>query len=83
MTLAEMKMLTKDSITVKEAAEVIGCAPQLLRDGLDMDDDRPIHLRRYMFPHCKAGNRHSIMRQGFIEWCEGRIKVDVTVSHVS
>ena len=72
MTLAEMRRLERDSITVAEAAEVIGCSPQLLRDGLDIDEDRPVELRRYLFPHCKAGNRHSIMREGFIAWAEGR-----------
>ncbi len=72
MTLTEMRSLDRDSITVKEAAEVIGCSPQLLRDGLDIDEERPVEMRRYLFPHCKAGNRHSIMRLGFIAWAEGR-----------
>lgn len=73
MTLDEMRRLDRESISVKEAAQVIGCSPQLLRDGLDIDEERPIEMRRYLFPHCKIGNRHSIMRAGFIRWAEGKL----------
>ena len=75
MTLEEMRNLDRESITVKEAAEVIGCAPQLLRDGLDIDEERPVEMRRYLFPHCKVGNRHSIMRRGFLRWVDGSMEV--------
>ena len=75
MTLAEVEKLDRDSITVKEAAEVIGCSPQLLRDGLDIDEERPVNMRRYLFPHCKTGNRHSIMRAGFVAWAKGEIRL--------
>lgn len=75
MTLTELRSLDRDSISVKEAADVIGCSPQRLRDGLDIDEERPINMRRYLFPHCKVGNKHTIMRDGFLRWCAGDIMV--------
>lgn len=71
MTLAQMRSLDRERISVQEAAEIIGCSPQLLRDGLDIDEERPIEMRRYLFPHCKVGNRHCIMREGFLRWVDG------------
>jgi hypothetical protein len=65
MRISDLEGLDRDYITVKEAAEIIGCSPQRLRDGLDIDPDR------YLFPHCKVGNRHHIMREGFIRWAKG------------
>ena len=75
MTLEEMRGLDRESITISEAAEVIGCSPQRLRDGLDLDEERPVMMRRYLFPHCKVGNRHSIMRRGFLAWIEGNMSL--------
>ena len=71
MTLAQMRTLDRERISVQEAAEIIGCSPQLLRDGLDIDEERPVAMRRYLFPHCKVGNRHCIMREGFLRWVDG------------
>lgn len=71
MTVAEMRNLDRERISVREAAEVLGCSPQRLRDGLDIDDERPIAERRYLFPHCKVGNRRCIMREGFLRWVAG------------
>lgn len=71
MTLEQMRTLDRERISVQEAAEVIGCSPQLLRDGLDIDEERPVAMRRYLFPHCKVGNRHCIMREGFLRWVDG------------
>lgn len=71
MTLEQMRNLDRERISVQEAAEIIGCSPQLLRDGLDIDDERPVEMRRYRFPHCKVGNRRSIMREGFLRWVDG------------
>ena len=73
MTLAQMETLDRERITVKEASEVIGCSPQRLRDGLDIDEERPVNMRRYLFPHCKVGNRHIILREGFIRWARGTL----------
>lgn len=71
MTLAQMRSLDRERISVREAAEILGCSPQRLRDGLDIDDERPVEMRRYLFPHCKVGNRRSIMREGFLRWVDG------------
>ena len=66
-----LEEMTCDTISVKTATEVLKCAPQLLRDGLDLDDERPDELKRYRFPHCKVGNRHHIPRAGFVNWMKG------------
>lgn len=71
MTLRQMEILERDYVTVYEAADVIGCAPQRLRDALDIDDERPLDQRRFLFPHCKVGNRRRIMRDGFLRWVDG------------
>ena len=71
MTLAQMRGLDRERISVREAAEILGCSPQRLRDGLDIDDERPVEIRRYLFPNCKVGNRRSIMREGFLRWVDG------------
>lgn len=71
MTLEDMRSLKREYISVQEASQIIGCDPQRLRDGLDIDEERPVNMRRYLFPHCKIGNRHSIMRIGFLRWVEG------------
>ena len=70
MTLRQMESLERDYVTVYEAADVIGCAPQRLRDALDIDDERPTEMRRFGFPHCKVSNRRRIMREGFIRWAK-------------
>lgn len=75
MTMEDIRNLKRESISVAEAADIIGCTPQLLRDGLDIDDERPVEMRRYLFPHCKVGNRRSIMREGFLRWVEGTMNV--------
>lgn len=71
MTLTEMKGLERDYITVYEASDILECAPQRLRDALDIDEDRPMEQRRFLFPHCKVGNRRRIMRDGFLRWVDG------------
>ena len=79
MTLSKMEGLERDYISVKEAADVIGCSPQRLRDGLDIDEERPIEMRRYLFPHCKVGNQHRIMREGFVRWVKGETMVPAAI----
>ena len=71
MTLASMESLDREHITLNEAAEILGCDPQRLRDQLDLDDELPADMRKIRFPHCKIGNRHRIMRIGFIRWVRG------------
>ena len=82
MTVDEMRNLERDSVSVKEAAEVIGCAPQRLRDMLDIDEERPLEQRRFLFPHCKVGNKRHIMRDGFIRWADGDIAKDAMTGAV-
>lgn len=65
MTLAELEKMDREFLTVKEVAGVLGCAPQLLRDQLD------IHPENFGFPHYKVGHRRRIMRAGFIRWAKG------------
>lgn len=71
MTLTEMRKTDSPNISIRDAAEVIGCNPQRLRDMLDIDDERPVEMRRFLFPHCKVGNRRRIMREGFLKWIDG------------
>lgn len=71
MTLREMRASDSPNISIRDAAEVIGCNPQRLRDMLDIDDERPVEMRRFLFPHCKVGNRRRIMREGFLKWIDG------------
>lgn len=76
MTLAELERLEEDTITVQQAAEVLGCAPQYLRDGIKIDLERPVEMRRYLFPHCQVGKRVYIPRDGFIRWMHGETVID-------
>ena len=71
MTLSEMERLDSDTVSVYDAAKLIGCDPQRLRDALDLDVERPVDMRRFQFPHCKVGSRHYIPRLGFIRWVRG------------
>lgn len=71
MTLAEMQKSDSPYISIRDAAEVLGCNPQRLRDMLDIDEERPREMRRFLFPHCKVGNRRRIMREGFLRWVDG------------
>lgn len=71
MTLAEMQKIDSPYVSIRDAAEVLGCNPQRLRDMLDIDEERPREMRRFLFPHCKVGNRRRIMREGFLRWVDG------------
>lgn len=71
MTLNGMERLEREHISLAEAADVLGCDPQKLRDQLDLDDELPMEMRKIRFPHCKIGNRRRIMRIGFIRWVRG------------
>lgn len=56
MTLAELEKIDREFLTVAEVASVMGCAPQLLRDQLDISPES------FGFPHYKVGHRRRIMR---------------------
>lgn len=71
MTIEELKHESREFISVYDAASIMECDPQRLRDALDLDDERPIAERRFVFPHCKVGSKRRIARIGFIAWVEG------------
>ena len=71
MTLDEMIASDKPTVGVYDVAEILECDPQKLRDALDIDEERPMEMRRLPFPHCKVGNRRKIGRIGFIRWVQG------------
>ena len=71
MTLDDMRKLDREHISIREASLIIGCDPNHLRDMLDIDDAKPIEMRRFRFPYCKIGNRWKIVREGFIRWADG------------
>ena len=71
MSLDEMQKSNSPYVSIRDAAEVLGCNPQRLRDMLDIDEERPREMRRFLFPHCKVGNRRRIMREGFLRWVDG------------
>ena len=72
MTLSELEQTDKAFVSVYDIAPVLECDPQKLRDALDIDEERPVEMRRFLFPHCKVGNRRKISRVGFIRWMEGK-----------
>lgn len=79
MTLYAMERLDREHISLTEAADILGCDPQKLRDQLDLDDELPVELRKIRFPHVKIGNRQRIMRIGFIRWVRGEtLQPDLT-----
>lgn len=71
MTWNEMVKSKEPTVSVYDVAEVLGCSPQRLRDALDIDDQRPVDMRRFPFPHCKVGASRKICRIGFIRWMNG------------
>lgn len=73
MTPSELIASDKAVISVYDAAEILECDPQNLRDALDIDDELPIEMRKFPFPHCKVGNRRKICREGFIRWMQGEL----------
>ena len=74
MTLREIEQLDCNTLTVKQAAEYLGCDPQLIRDEAGKD---PKYLG---FPICKCGHSFKIPREGFIAWAKGQIPVMQVVS---
>ena len=62
MTIEDIEAMTCNTLTVKQVAEFLGKAPQLIRDQAERE---PKHLG---FPICKAGHSYCIPRIGFINW---------------
>ena len=71
MTLNELMESEHETVSIYDVAPILECDPQKLRDALDLDDELPIENRRFLFPHCKVGNRRKIGRIGFIRWIKG------------
>ena len=65
MTLKDIKQMDKDIITPAEAAQVVGCDPQLIR--LEARE-RPENLG---FPVIIVRSRIKIPRMAFIKYMEG------------
>ena len=65
LTLQDIKQMEKDIITPAEAAQVVGCDPQLIR--LEARE-RPENLG---FPVIIVRNRTKIPRVAFIKYMEG------------
>lgn len=67
MTLQDIKQMDKDVITPAEAAQVVGCDPQLIR--LEARE-RPENLG---FPVIIVKSRIKIPRVAFIRYMEGNL----------
>lgn len=67
MTLQDLKAMSKTMLTPAEAAQVIGCDPQLIRIAARQCPET-LH-----FPVIVIGNRVKIPRVAFINFLEGRI----------
>ena len=67
LTLADIKQMTKDIITPAEAAQVIGCDPQWIRQ-IAQDDPE-----RLGFPAIIIRSRTRIPRLAFIKYMEGEL----------
>lgn len=65
MTIKEIEMLETDFLTVKQVADCLHMAPQLIRDQATVD------IRYLGFPICRAGHAFRIPRAGFIAWAKG------------
>lgn len=65
MTIADIEQMNCNVLTVKQVAEFLGKAPQVIRDQAERD---PKYLG---FPICKAGHSYCIPREGFLAWAKG------------
>lgn len=79
VTLTELRQCGKTFVSVYDVAPILECDPQKLRDALDIDDELPIENRRFLFPHCKVGNRRKIGLDGFIRWVDGDLNPAVVI----
>lgn len=66
MTLAEIKGMSEDFLTVAQVAECLKQNPQTIRDQAQRE---PKWLG---FPICQAGKSFRIPREGFIAWATGQ-----------
>ena len=68
-TLADLRVMTDDTITPAIAADVLGCTGHLLGR---MCHEQPDKVE---FPFICIGNKTISPREGFIRWAEGRTKL--------
>lgn len=69
MTLAEIKAMDTDFLTVAEVAKFLHCEPQLIRDQAERE---PKFLG---FNISRFGHAFRIPRLAFISWMEGTVPV--------
>jgi len=65
MTIADIRAIDSNVLTVKQVAEFLGKDPQVIRDQAERD---PKYLG---FPICKAGHSYCIPKLGFLVWYMG------------
>ena len=65
MTLAEIKELDKDFLSVAEVAGCLHMDQQLIRDQCERD------IKWLGFPACRCGHSFRFPREGFIAWATG------------
>ena len=63
MTIDKVKMMSSDFITVLQAASVIGCTPQILREKMKLGED-------IGFKYMQYGGKWKIFRKSFIDFFE-------------
>lgn len=66
MTLAEIKNLECDFLTVQQVAGCLRMDPQLIRDQAERN------VKWLGFPICRAGHAFKIPREGFLAWATGK-----------
>jgi len=67
VTLQQIEELDTDFLTVKEIAECLHMAPQLIRDQCERD------IKWLGFPTCRCGHSFRFPRLGFLAWAKGKI----------
>ena len=67
MTLAEIRELDSDFLTVAQVAECMHMAPQVIRDQCERD------IRWLGFPACRCGHSFRFPREGVLAWATGQI----------
>ena len=71
ITIEDLEAMTCNTLTVKQVAEFLGKAPQVIRDQAETDQ------RHLGFNICKAGHSYCIPRLAFIAWVKGTTPIVV------
>lgn len=67
MTLAEIKELNCDFLTVAQIASCLHMDPQVIRDQCERN------IKWLGFPACRCGHAFRFPREGFINWATGKV----------